>query len=456
LAHMERERILIMSHSYTPHINPRAFRWAAIAETWAAQGFKIDVITSWFPGSRRFEILNGVEVHRIGGNVIERLRVLLRPESRATTAETSPHRMKSHGNLFSQMAGWILAIAKFSHDKIWKNVYWPDYACLWIRLASTKALELCAMEQYATIISVSEPFSSHLAGQRVKSHYPDINWLVDIGDPFSFRRDHPANNHTLYKSLNYRTERRIFEMADKISVTTESTRHKYAELFSSAAGKIKVIGPMMSKTVPVSDGTRVLSENKNIKLVYVGTLYRSIRNPEYLLKLFKSLLATHGKMNVELHFFGGYDDCRDIIEPYQLLFADKLVLHGLVNRAIVFRAMAEADILINIGNANAEQLPSKLVEYAWLGKPIVNLYSIDNDSSKEFLIEYQAILNLDTRPKSSLEEQVRKLADFINRLPMRISDNFLQNWRKQFGSETIANEYARLIRCEAKPRQVSV
>ncbi len=442
MAHMERERILIISHSYTPFINPRAFRWSAIAETWAAQGLKVDVITSWIPGLKRFEILNGVEIHRIGGSVIERLRSLFRPQSRATTAENSLYAGKSQRSPFSKIFGWILAIAKLLHDKIWKNIYWPDYACLWIGFASTKALELCAMEKYGTVISVSDPFSAHLVGKRVKAHYPDITWLVDIGDPFCFRRDNPANNHALYGKLNYRRERQIFKMADTISVTTETTRLKYAELFSNTAGKIKVIPPLMTETAPVSDGPRVLPENKNIKLIYVGTLYRSIRNPEYLLKLFKSLLSTHGKMNVELHFFGGYDDCRGIFEPYQLLFADKLFLHGLVSRAIVFKAMSEADILINIGNATVEQLPSKLVEYAWLGKPIVNLHSIDDDSSKEFLKEHPAILNLDTRPNSSIEEQVRKLADFINRLPISIPESFLQNWRKQFGAGTIANEYA--------------
>ena len=305
MAHMERERILIISHSYTPFINPRAFRWSAIAETWTAQGLKVDVITSWLPGLRRFEILNSVEIHRIGGSVIERLRALLRPRSRATTAENSPHADKSQRSLYLKISGWILAIAKFLHDKIWKNIYWPDYACLWIGSASTKALELCAMVHYGAVISVSDPFSSHMAGKSVKTHYPEITWLVDIGDPFCFRYDCPTNNHTLYRKYNCRKEREIFELADAISVTTETTRHKYAELFSNTAGKIKVIPPLTTETAPVSDGKRILPENKNIKLIYVGTLYRSIRNPEYLLKLFKSLLSTHGKMNVELHFFGG-------------------------------------------------------------------------------------------------------------------------------------------------------
>ncbi len=441
MAHMDSERILIISHSYKPFLNPRAFRWSAIAEHWAGQGKDVDVISSWLPGLKRYELVNGVEIHRVGGSIIERLRSILRPKQRATTSQSKESQKPGRWKILQSICGPILKGALFANDKIWKNIYWPDYACLWIGPASNKALELCAMEKYGTVISVSDPFSSHLAGFQVKSAYPEMKWLVDIGDPFSFRHDNPANNHALYGKLNYRRERQIFNLADAISVTTETTRLKYAELFSITAGKLKVIPPLMPEITPKSEGRRVLSENKDIKLVYVGTLYRSIRNPEYLLKLFKSLLSTNGKMNVELHFFGGYDDCRDIFEPSQVLLADKLFLHGLVSRAIVFKAMSETDILINIGNATSEQLPSKLVEYAWLGKPIVNLHSIDNDSSKEFLKEHPAILNLNTRSNSSIEEQVRKLADFINRLPISIPESFLQNWRKQFGAGTIANEY---------------
>jgi len=456
LAHMERERILILSHSYKPFLNPRAFRWTAIAEHWASQGNDVDIICSWLPGLRRYEIVNGVEVHRIGGGVIERLRAILRPKERATTASSNEEFNKNNHGLFQKIFGWILPIARFVNDKIWKNIYWPDYACLWIAPAAAKALELYEMEKYGTVISVSDPFSSHLAGKQVKSNCPDTNWLVDIGDPFSFRLDNPTNNHKLYRKYNYRKEGQMLALADCISVTTEITRHRYTELFSGTGAKIKVIPPMMTESADAVERKRVLSENKNIKLVYVGTLYRTIRNPEHLLKLFKALLSTHGKMNAEIHFFGGYDDCREIFEPYQLLFADKLSLHGLVNRTKVFKAMSEADILVNIGNDNSYQLPSKLVEYAWLGKPIVNLYSIDNDSSKEFLKEYPAILNLDTRPNSSMEEQVRKLADFINRLPIKIEESFLQNWKRLFSVETISGEYLAMLNRTNKPEAVPV
>lgn len=445
MAHMERERILIISHSYSPLLNPRAFRWSAIAEKWAEQGLKVDVITSWLPGLKRFEILNGVEIHRVGGGITERLRFVLRPVSRSTTGTRSKNSGESQGGILKSVSGWILTIARFINDKIWKNIYWPDYACLWIGPASSKALELCEMEKYSSVISVSDPFSSHLAGKSVKATFSDINWLVDIGDPFSFREDCPGNNLRLYRRLNYRLESQIFRLADSISVTTDSTRRIFAELHYGSAAKIKVIPPLMSVTGQTLFDESVLSKNQKIKLVYVGTLYRAIRNPEPLLKLFEKVVSLPGHENIELHFFGGYDDCRDIFEQYHYLIGEKIFTHGLVRRGLVLQAMHEADILVNIGNNNSYQLPSKIVEYVAMAKPIVNLHTIENDSSKEFLADYPAVLNLFMQPNNSILKQANELVGFLKPGQIQIDDVVKSDWREKYGIEKICGAYSRLL-----------
>jgi hypothetical protein len=37
-------KILVVIHSYAPALNPRSFRWSAIAEHWAARGHTVDVV----------------------------------------------------------------------------------------------------------------------------------------------------------------------------------------------------------------------------------------------------------------------------------------------------------------------------------------------------------------------------------------------------------------------------
>lgn len=443
MAAIERSRILIISHSYKPSINPRVFRWTAIAEKWVQQGKKVDVVCSWSPGLSRCEIDSGVEVYRVGGGIIERTRSTLLPDGRSTAESKKASRsasVKKNG-----LASMILAAIRFIHDIFWKNLYWPDYACTWIGPASTKALQLCHMEDYSTVISVSDPFSSHLAGRKVKSHYPQVNWLVDIGDPFCFRDDIPTNNFRLYKNLNVKIEHEIFNEANCISVTCQPTADKYAELFPVFKNKMEVIPPLLSITPGQEKGGSFFPASRSLRILYIGTLYRSIRSPEFLLKLFAILNQHNPDKALELHFVGSINKCDDLFEQYRSMIGNQIFLHGQVDRESAMQAMEEADLLVNIGNSNRYQLPSKIVEYASLGKPILNLTTIDDDSSQIFLKDYAAILNLRCQGKVTSENDVIEVMNFIKGVPYEIDRYYLRNFRNSFDIDTIVESYSNLL-----------
>ncbi len=65
--------ILILSYFYTPDVSPRALRWSALAEHWAAQGQQVTVISAWEPGLPSEEVINGVCVYRVHSMVLEKL-----------------------------------------------------------------------------------------------------------------------------------------------------------------------------------------------------------------------------------------------------------------------------------------------------------------------------------------------------------------------------------------------
>ena len=450
MANIGHSCILIISYSYAPFLNPRSFRWTAIAEKWAQQGIKVDLVCSWLPGLSRYEVINGVQVHRVGGGMIERLRSVLRPESKSVTKDkTSVSSSATVKN--NSIKSLTITAVKFIHDIFWKNLYWPDYACTWIGSASVKALELCSTEHYSAIISVSDPFSAHLAGRRVKSDYPQITWLVDIGDPFCFRDDIPVNNLKLYKSLNVKAEHQIFNEADSISVTCQPTADKYAELFPEFENKIEVIPPLLSITPGQKKSGLFFPSGSSLRILYIGTLYRSIRSPEFLLKLFVNLIQQNPSSNIELHFVGAINKCEDLFEQYRQMIGNQIFLHGQVDRDSAICAMEEADILVNIGNANRYQLPSKIVEYASLGKPILNLSTIDGDSSQEFLKDYEAILDLRCQGKVPSESDVTEVLKFIKGVPYKINQSYLYNLRESFDINAIAESYSNLLSRSAIP-----
>ena len=61
-------KILIISYSYYPDLNPRAFRWASIAEYWTRKNHDVTVITTSNQNIISEEKIESVEVIRVPDN----------------------------------------------------------------------------------------------------------------------------------------------------------------------------------------------------------------------------------------------------------------------------------------------------------------------------------------------------------------------------------------------------
>jgi hypothetical protein len=335
-------------------------------------------------------------------------------------------------------------LAKRVHDLTWRKLYWPDYACLWYGPARRRALELVRAERYDGMVTVSVPFTSHLVGKAVRKVAPELPWLVDVGDPFSFELGAPPNNMRLYRGVNRRAEETVFAQADAVTVTTGATLREYARLFPASAGKLSVIPPLLSLQpgrngaapfFPVGDG--------KIRLVFVGTFYRTIRSPEYLLRVFGALLKTEIGDRLELHLIGRLHDCEDLLGAYRDLVGRRLFVHGLLDRHDAHRAMAGASVLVNVGNDNVFQLPSKLVEYVSVGRPVVNVVKTEQDTSLEFFRDHPASFSLLEGPEIS-PERLAALVRFLSR-PPAIDPALLEEWTASFRIDAIAAPYERLL-----------
>lgn len=439
-------RILIVTYSYAPAVNARAFRWTAIAEYWAAQGHVVDVIVAWAPARARSETRNGVTIHRVGGRVAERLRALLNRAGPHAVSTTGGRQLPS--SFKQSIFAAVMRGMKWLHDRTWKRVYWPDSACLWYFAAKRKARTLLREGDFDALITSSLPFTDHLVGKALMWVKPDIVWLADIGDPFCFLDLTPHNNPTLYRRLNYYADESVFNSADVLSVTTEQTRDCYVQLFPQAENRLHVLGPLLlpstkwqKKQVFPSDGIT--------RLVYVGTLYRTIRNPEPILEFFSELLRQRPNGQIELHFFGTINDCGPCFDRYPDLLGKRIFLHGVVDRDTALSALQDATALINIGNDTKYQLPSKVLEYAASGRPLINVVKDDSDSSVEALRAHPACLML-FKDSLSRDAQATAVGRFIDQAVGDYSDRL--DWLKAYETPSIADQYMALLQ-SASPRR---
>jgi glycosyltransferase involved in cell wall biosynthesis len=216
----------------------------------------------------------------------------------------------------------------------------------------------------------------------------------------------------------------------------------YAEAFPASAAKLHVIPPLVAlPPAPEPPSHR----DGRIRLAFVGTLYGGIRRPDFLLRLFDRLLESDLGPQLELHFYGDTHACSESFRRHAPRLGSHVILHGPVPRQAALQALGGASVLVNIGNATAHQLPSKVIEYAATGKPILSVGLVDADPSAAALDDYPARLCLSGRHDEPTEAQVTATLDFLRHLPADASSERLRAWVEPYTLPTISRQYLDLL-----------
>lgn len=414
--------ILIICPYYLPSQTPRAFRWSSIISSLVKKGHHVHLVTSQNPLSKTDTIAN-LSIHRVGYlNVKEWLN--FKSKTNSSTVERSSKEP---------------FLYKLAHN-IWKNVYWPDGAFIWINAAKSKIRDLQSLHQFDVMISVSLPFSSHLVAKDVKMNHPKLKWIVDIGDPFSLQIDNPKNNLSLYKNRNEKNELAILNRADEISVTSSELSNIYKTQFKIDAEKIHVIPPLLRvgfpKEIPFKE-----SITGPIRFIYFGSFYSKIREPKKILEVF-SLLKKQN-LDFTLDFYGNYE--HQFMEQFSAFpeLKDSLHIHGSLEPEKLIEKISQANILVNLGNKYNFQIPSKLPEYIASSKPILNIIYDDKDSFKNALNAHPLIFNFSMKAS----ERLSLLVDFVKKnktahLAKTKKDELL----KKYLLESVFNQYENLLK----------
>lgn len=380
-------------------------RWSQIVNHWEELGYKIYIITASL--SENKEISANSHILRVKENLFGQLRHRLGKKSSIDNKTISLEEEKKG------LLRMVKKVISYIYRVFIRNLQWPDYAWTWISKAYRETNRLIKEEgPFDVMISVSHPFSSHLVAKRAKAKNPEIRWIADNGDPFSFLKESQPNNFDLYKNLNFTKEEEVFQCSDYASVTTNETKKVYKNLFSNIENKIKVIPPLIDEELLnyiKRNGIKHRENTKLLNLVFTGTLYSKIRNPVFLLDLLEEVNRIIPN-KIAMNFYGLTNDfdIRDL-KPYNY----PIIFHGEVEKSQIIRQQISADVLVNIGNSTHYQLPSKIVDYALTGKPILNISSLKNDSSSNFLNSYP---NSKTVCLTDIldEKKVSEVASFLN------------------------------------------
>lgn len=412
-------KLILISYNYYPMVNPRALRWTAIAEQMAVLGHEVHIVCSKVSGEKEIEVINGVNIYRVG------LRSQSKPGDNRSEAIAKNSLLKK--------------LLRFIYNNIVKYFIWPDSNMFWIALADKKANEVIKDNKIEKMISISHPFTGHVVGRKVAKKN-NIKWVADIGDPFAFLEFVNINNKILFNWFNYYYEKKVIRESYKQCVTTPLTTKEYLKHGFGCENTMVVIPPLLRSSCLVSGGQA--GNKKNINWIFVGTLYKKIRSPKYLLKLFSQVNNLDKNHDHILHFYGETKMCKEDFIPYSNMIGNKIILHGVVGPDRVSEVLSNSDVLVNIGNKTSYQLPSKLVEYIALGKPIVNIKSIEKDSSEEFLRCYK--LSVTVSEACDVFDEATKVLSNINSEDI-ISKEDIESLVDSFKVEPIAKSYISLF-----------
>lgn len=254
------------------------------------------------------------------------------------------------------------------------------------------------------IIPASMPFEGVVAASifitRNKSKTKMIPYLFDQFVDNKLLHRFLINMRLKWKN-HIRLEKSTLKNADSILIMKQLKEH-FISNFEDYDKKFKVVEHPLLREYPGI----FTKESDNIKIVYAGSFYKSIRNPDYFLKVVERALI-HLKGNLDLYSFG---NCDKVINKYSSR-NKSITNYGRVSTEKSYEAIMNANILVAVGNSDNSQIPSKLFEYLSFGKPIVYFYSNDTDVNLKILKEYTLSLCLKQDPVI-FNENVNKFDKF--------------------------------------------
>lgn len=375
-----KKEIVIFAGDYFPHPSPNGRCLQNLIEGWKDKA-NITIIAYNQDNKGRYRCIDGVEY------------IFINSPARAL------------GNAVEYKKGIFAKIVKVAL-RCWRGVKtafkWLRYDGYYYRGCVTAVENLSKKKQIDGILAACYPFSAIYAAYICKKKF-NIDYVTYIMDVNS-----EAKNLRKVCFLRKKYEKKDFDTEIDIMASAKQNFVSEGFLHSRAYDIVRNKGIRHSIVgFPIIGDNRANTESADgiqnkIKLFYGGAFVQGVREPQALMKLFSGIdsddfiltLCTVGNYQNDLahwaHGVKGVD------------------FRGTVDRDEARQLLDEADILINVGNLNEHQVPSKIFEYFQTGKPIINLYA--DERQIRMFAKYPLVLNISQ--KEITKDDISKMIEF--------------------------------------------
>jgi len=363
------KKILIVSGRFYPAISPRAYRATELAKELARQGHEVTVC---FPTEGRdyspYEIENNLKIINLGPLKWKGIRL------KGRSIELSIRRAIRRG--------------------LQLLLEWPV-----IEIMFKVAKKLKHENGFDLLISIAVPHPIHWGVAMARKNDKKIAdcWIADCGDPYMGDTTDSFRKIFYFKYV----EKWFCRKADFITIPFEGARSAYYPEFHD---KIRIIPQgYQLDNLNIPEYKKVFDYPV---FAYAGTFIPGKRDPGPMLNFLSTCY-------MEFRFVV-YTSQPGILTPFKGILGEKLEIRESTQREELLVSLSEMDFLINLDNNTHTQLPSKLIDYAITGRPVLNITSKTDFSD---LLEF---LNGNYRSKMDLESpmnyDIRVVAKKFTRL----------------------------------------
>lgn len=293
---------------------------------------------------------------------------------------------------------------------------------------------------FDVMISISQPFTSHLIAQQLNKHCKnEMMWVLYEFDPYSY--NFTFSKHKSIQAQLRKQELAVFASVDKIILTPELYEFYKNKDLGKYYYKMQQVPYMFvysNRALGIDKEEGILGIEKNCLFAYAGGFYKDIRNPNFALHLFESL-----DIKFKFLLFTSYRE-----EEFQRIIDHSFSIFTVmeeVDQNEVISWLLKANFLVSIGNTVEIQVPAKIFEYMSLGKPIIHFSKIPNDPSNKYFNLYPAVLII-KEYEASHEEQVKLLERFIDEYKgITISNEKIRECFAEFDEKVVTRRFLSII-----------
>ena len=255
----------------------------------------------------------------------------------------------------------------------------------YLKSYGTRIAQLVRDKSIDLILSVSMPFDSHMAVLEAMDKLSTKRrprWIAYCIDAYWSKDGMSIDDIPRMKE----EEARVFRSCDQILLLDVIERDYCGSEFDIVRNKIQTLPlPLFDLDDIQKYNNGIPTRDDVVEVVYTGTIYDNSSNIDVFTNVAEMLRGE----KIRFHFIGKISPkSMSILEKLQQKMPEQVLIYGRKPYDYAKGSMQRADILLNLANNNANQIPSKIFEYMMCLKPILNIYGVQDDIGTEYLKKY--------------------------------------------------------------------